>query len=224
MVERGAGSRVRSEARPGVAPRPVVAEQAAAGRPVVEVLAPVALARLMMARGGEGDGQVIGSPVPRAMTAYRGFADLASAFGVQDADAIAIGPHRIPGYLVMAHGRFLRLPAGRSGAGEGGSGTRSGGSGGDGDCGSGGGDGDDDDGGEGVGAVLECYLPQGLPAAWIAGAGDPCTLDGADMVLLESPAILITGHRRENGLTIVCAEAAIGERWVAGGSLAQRAA
>ena len=44
------------------------------------------------------------------------------------------------------------------------------------------------------------------------------------MVLLESPAILITGHRRENGLTIVCAEAAIGERLVAGGSLAQRAA
>lgn len=144
-----------------------------AGRPIVEALAPAALARLMMSRGVEEDGHLMGAPVPRPMTAYRGFADLRSAFGTDDPEAIAPGPHPVPGQMVLAHGRCLLPPVPS----------------------------------EEFGAVLECYLPVGMQATWIAGSGDPSTLEGADIVLVESPALLITGHRTELSTPVISAEA-----------------
>lgn len=147
--------------------------RAAVGGPALEVLAPPALRQVIEVDTGEV-ADLLAAPVPREMTAYRGLSSVEAGFGVSEPDAIHPGPHPIPGYLVLAHGRFLGMPGVASAP--------------------------------DTGAAIECRIPAGARALWLAGVGDPSTLDGADLILLDSPLLRITGHRLDGPLPVITAE------------------
>lgn len=115
------------------------------------------------------DPNVVEAAVPEPMLAYRCAGPLTQSFGVSRPEMILPGPHRIPGYLVCVHGRSYIQPLLLASA----AGR--------------------------AGVVLELRIPAGTPALWIAGNGDPSTVNGADLICLDHVAIELIGHRIERG-------------------------
>lgn len=144
------------------------------GAPRVEELAPPATSKALELRRFSDPG-LVEAPTPAPMVAYRCVHSVEQAFGVVDPDRIAIGPHRVPGYLVCVHGRSYIQALLLASACE--------------ECPD--------------GAVLELSVPAGTPALWIAGTGDPSTVNGADLICLDNVSIELTGRRTESNTLIL---------------------
>ena len=150
------------------------ARRAPAGAPRPEELAPVAASKALESRRSSDPG-LVEAAVPAPMVAYRCVRRLSLGFGVDDPALVLPGPHRIPGYLVCVHGRSYISPLILASA-----------------C-------DRHRGG----AVLELRIPAGTTALWLAGNGDPASVNGADLICLDNVSIELTGWREELGTTIL---------------------
>lgn len=144
------------------------------GAPRSDELAPAKASRALEARRFVDPG-LVEAAVPVAMVAYRCVRCLSRSFGVEDPAHIRPGPHRIPGYLVGVHGRSYISPLLLASACE----SRSG------------------------GAVLELQIPPGTVALWVAGNGDPATVNGADLICLDHATIELTGRRTLQGVPVL---------------------
>lgn len=144
------------------------------GLPRLDSLAPAEASRALELRRFSDPG-LIEANVPSPLLAYRCVPGLLSSFGVSDPSDIHPGPHRVPGYLVCVHGRTYIQPLLLASA-----------------CDV-----------RGNGAVLELHVPPGAPALWVAGTGDPSSVNGADLVCLDNVSIELTGWREEFETTIL---------------------
>lgn len=140
----------------------------------MEEIAPRALSRALELRRFSDPG-LIEATAPVDMVAYRCLRSLHASFGSSHPESMPSGPFRVPGYLVCLHGRRYIQPLLLASA-----------------C--------DHRLSE---AVMELKVPAGTPALWIAGSGNPSTVNGADLICLDHVAINLIGWREEFATTIV---------------------
>jgi hypothetical protein len=148
--------------------------EGALGLPRLAELAPAEMSRALEARRFSDPELVVGA-APMPLVGYRCVRSLSAAFGVTRPVDIHPGPHRIPGYLVCVHGRSYIRPLLLASACE----------------------------GSPAGVVLELSIPTGTPALWIAGPGDPATLNGADLICLDNVSIELAGCRHQLEATVL---------------------